>query len=334
MVRVGVIGGGVSCEHDVSVASAEAVAEALVSRGYRVDRFTIERDGRWSLNGHAAAPASSLMPDLARCDAAFPVLHGPAGEDGTIAAVCEMLGVPYAGSGVMAGAVAMDKWAAKCAASALGLVVARGILLTGPARDALERPELAAWEGPAVAKPVAAGSSYGVTLVNGGEAELRAAVREAFLWDLRVLVEQVVRGRELDVAVWPDGHGGYEAGPVLEIVGDGIFDTRTKYDGSARFDVPADLSRAQADALARSALAVFTALGCKGIARVDFFLQGDVVVFNEINTTPGLTTHSQVPRMYAAAGGEYAELVERALLAAAPDLRGDHRALAVAREQT
>jgi D-alanine-D-alanine ligase len=193
----------------------------------------------------------------------------------------------------------------------------------------LERPELAEWEGPAVVKPAAAGSSYGVSVALDALA-LRAAVREAFLWDSRVLVEECIHGREVDMAVWPDGRGGHEAGPALEIVGDGIFDTRTKYDGSARFDVPADVSPSQADELARAALVVFTALGCKGIARVDFFLEGDVVVFNEINTTPGLTTHSQVPRMYCAAGDEYAELVERALLAAVPGLRGDVRAIAPA----
>jgi len=315
--RIGVVGGGVSCEHDVSLSSAAAVAQALARKGYRVDRFTIERDGRWRINDGPARPPSAAFVDLAECDAVFPVMHGPVGEDGTIAALCELLGVPYVGSGVLAGAVAMDKWATKCVVSELGFRVAPGILLHGPAEAAREDPALSSWDGPAVVKPVAAGSSYGVTLARDASA-LRRAVDEAFAWDERVLVEEYVEGRELDVAVWPDGAGGHVAGPVLEIGRSGVFDTETKYNGQARFTVPADVPASLARELARAALPIFKAVDCRGIARADFFLAGDALVFNEINTTPGLTVHSQVPLMYQACGGEYADLIESALVAAVP----------------
>ncbi len=323
MPRVAVIGGGVSCEHDVSLSSAASVADALASRGYRVGRYTIERDGRWSVDGGPAEPASAAIPDLAECCAVFPVMHGPVGEDGTIAALCGILGLPYVGSSVLPAAVAMDKWVTKCAVSALGYQVASGVLLNSPAEADRQIPTVVSWNRPAVIKPVAAGSSYGVTLARD-EAALRRGIDLAFVWDTRVLIEDYVEGREVDVAVWPDGSGGHVAGPVLEIERSGIFDTETKYNGEARFIVPAEVPGPVARELSRVALTIFDALGCRGIARAGFFLAGDALVFNEINTTPGLTVHSQVPLMYQACGGEYADLIEMALVAAAPELaRGE-----------
>lgn len=312
--RIAVIGGGVSCEHSVSLASATSVAEALASRGYRIDLFVIGRDGLWSINGGPSMPMAAAILELTSCGAIFPVMHGRVGEDGTIAAVCEMIGRPYVGSGVMAGALAMDKWATKCVVSALGYRTAPGVLLTRPAE--------VAWNGPVVIKPVATGSSYGVALVRDKDA-LGCAIEDAFRWDRRVLVEEYIDGRELDIAVWPDGEGGHATGPVLEIVRAGIFDTETKYSGRAQFTVPADVSAKAERELSRAALTIFDALGCSGIVRADFFLVGDVIVFNEINTTPGLTPHSQVPRMYEASGGVYADLLETALLAAAPDVASE-----------
>lgn len=309
--RIAVIGGGVSCEHDVSISSATSVAEALTSKGYQVDLFVIERDGGWSVNGGPATPAAAAIARLASCGAIFPVMHGPVGEDGTIAALCEIIGRPYVGSGVIAGALAMDKWATKCAVSALGYRVASGVLLTSPT-------ELA-WGGPVVVKPVAAGSSYGVALARDKEA-LRLAITDAFRWDRRVLVEEYIEGREIDIPVWPDGDGGHATGPALEIARSELFDTESKYNGHAQFTVPADIPETVEKELFHAALTIFEALGCSGIARVDFFLVGNDIVFNEINTTPGLTPHSQVPLMYGACGGAYADLLERALLAAAPEL--------------
>ena len=172
-----------------------------------------------------------------------------------------------------------------------------------------------AFETEVVVKPVAAGSSYGVTLARDA-VQLKEALLTASLYDDRILVEQVVRGREIDVAVLREADGSCWAPPPLEIHGDGVFDTATKYDGTARFTVPADLVSADRSAVTEAALAMFDALGCAGVARVDFFLTDDGPVLNEVNTMPGMTAASQVPRMFAAAGVPYEELVARLVAAA------------------
>ena len=173
----------------------------------------------------------------------------------------------------------------------------------------------AEYEGPVVVKPVSAGSSYGVGLVRE-EGELAAALREAARFGRKMLVEEVVRGREIDVAVIREAGGVRWAAPPLEIETVGLFDTATKYDGSARFTVPAALAPAENAALTRAALTMFDALGCAGVARMDFFLTDRGPVLNEVNTMPGLTAASQVPRMFAAAGVDYVDLVGRLVRAA------------------
>ena len=149
--RVAVIGGGQNCEHDVSLASAASVAGALDPTAYDVVRLTITRDGEWLDDHGGAVGLAGAVVVLQSCDVVLPVVHGPRGEDGTLAALCELAGVPYVGAGVRAGALAMDKWATKLVAEAVGIGTAAGVLVTG--QDAL------AWSGPVVVKPVAAGSS-------------------------------------------------------------------------------------------------------------------------------------------------------------------------------
>jgi len=306
-----VVGGGRTCEHDVSLASAASVADGLSEAGLAVTRLTIGRDGVWS-DEHGPLgdrPATSLAGALHRIaeltDAVlFPVLHGPHGEDGTLAALAELARVPYVGSGVGAGAIGMDKPATKLLARSLGLEVARGLVL----RRGEPVPD---WPDAAVVKPVAAGSSHGVALVPAGDpAALRAAIDAALAVDDRALVEEVVTGREVDVAVLRRADGTLQVGPALEIVGHGIFDTAQKYDGSADFRLPADLPDDVAVALAGAARRVYEALGCNGLARVDFFVvPGGRLVLNEVNTVPGMTAHSQAPRMMAAAGWSYPDLL-------------------------
>ncbi|QIG45107.1 D-alanine--D-alanine ligase [Nocardioides anomalus] len=295
-VRVAVVGGGQSCEHEVSLASAAAIADALDPAAYDVVRVTVGRDGTWSPGGLAGA-----VELLRGCDVVVPALHGPRGEDGTVAALCELAGVPYVGSGVGAGALAMDKWATKLVARSLGI---------GVAPDALLTPGTAyAWTHPVVVKPVASGSSHGVALVGSADA-LPAALAAAFALDDRVLVEDVVVGREVDLAVLGRPDGSRVVAPALEVVADGIFDTGTKYDGSAEFRVPAPLADPEREALEAAAVAVYDALGCAGVARVDFFLTDAGPVLNEVNTMPGFTEQSQVPKMFAAAGTSYADLLD------------------------
>ncbi|ADG73444.1 D-alanine/D-alanine ligase [Cellulomonas flavigena DSM 20109] len=299
--RVAVVGGGANAEHDVSLASAAAVRAALTP-SHDVVELTVARDGSWWSGGDALTFAQAVGL-VAACDVLLPAVHGPRGEDGTLAALADLAGVACVGSGVRAGAVGMDKWVTKLVAAAVGVAVADGRLVRGVA-EACADPRL-----PAVVKPVSSGSSHGVRRVDTVE-DLADAVAAALELDDRVLVEEVVTGREIDVAVLRRADGTTLVSPALEIGHAGaVFDTATKYDGSARFVVPAPLEPADAEALAAAALSVVDALGCDGVARADFFLTARGPVLNEVNTMPGMTAHSQVPVMLAAAGLTYAELV-------------------------
>ncbi|HYF72230.1 MAG TPA: D-alanine--D-alanine ligase [Nocardioides sp.] len=309
--RVAVVGGGQSCEHEVSLASAASVAAGLDPRRYDVVPLTIDLDGMWRDSGAHPIGLSGATSVLSTCDVVFPVLHGPRGEDGTLAALCDLAGLPYVGSGVRPGALAMDKWATKLVAEAIGIATAPGHLVT----RATAGQEV--WTHPVVVKPVAAGSSQGVSLVRE-PAQLGSALDLALAVDHRVLVEDVVAGREIDVAVLRRADGTVQVSPALEIVVDGLFDFEAKYGGHADFRVPAELADVEAKALADAALATYDALGCAGVARVDFFLTDTGPVLNEVNTMPGMTEHSQVPRMFAAAGLPYPDLLDELV-------RGAHR---------
>lgn len=302
-IRVAVIGGGQNCEHEVSLASAASVAAALDPSRYEVVPLTIDPDGMWRDSGAHPIGLSGATSVLSTCDVVFPVLHGPRGEDGTLAALCELAGLPYVGSGVRPGALAMDKWATKLLAEAIGIATAPGRLVTRATADR------EVWTHPVVVKPVAAGSSQGVSLVRE-PAGLGPALEAALALDDRALVEDVLVGREIDVAVLRREDGTVVASPALEIVVDGVFDFDAKYGGHADFRVPAVLDEVDAKALADAAVATYDALGCAGVARVDFFLTEAGPVLNEVNTMPGMTEHSQVPRMFAAQGLSYADLLD------------------------
>lgn len=315
-LRVAVLGGGQNCEHAVSLASAASVADALDPAVHEVVSLTISPDGTWHdasgpLGPSAGDSLAAAVTLITRCDVVLPIVHGPRGEDGTLAALCELAGVPYVGSGVRAGALAMDKWATKVVAQELGIRTAGGVLVAGgeacPAAIAL----------PVVVKPVAAGSSHGVTLVRE-PGDLASALDRALALDDRVLVEELVAGREIDIAVLERADGTRLVGPALEIVvgPDAVFDSTTKYDGSADFRLPADLDEVEHKELAAAAHALFDALGCGGVARFDFFVTPDGLVLNEVNTMPGMTAESQVPRMFAAVGMPYADLLGELVQAA------------------
>lgn len=314
-----VVGGGQSAEHEVSLASAASIAAALRRRGRAVSELTIDRDGRWLHPGaRADAPvAESLAAAIAAIDGAevvFPALHGAPGEDGTLAGLCALAHARMVGSDLRAGAIGMDKWATKLVAEAVGIRTAPGRLVHAAAvADAV-------FDGEVVVKPAGGGSSHGVALARDA-AELGAALRAAARHDDRILVEPVQRGREIDVAVLREADGSRWAAPPLEVHADGLFDTAAKYDGSARFSVPASLRADELAAVTGAALHMFDVLGCAGVARIDFFLTEDGPVLNEINTMPGMTGASQVPRMFAAAGVPYDELLVRLVDAAAVPAR-------------
>ncbi|QKW39752.1 D-alanine--D-alanine ligase [Actinomadura sp. NAK00032] len=307
--RIAVIGGGQNAEHDVSLATAAAIAQALRSNGFGVDTLTIDRDGTWRQETDALAPSTiaslaAALGVIERADAVFPAIHGPSGEDGTLAALCALAHKPMVGSGLRAGALGMDKWATKLVAEAVGIHTAPGRLVTAAEIADIE------FKTDVVVKPTSAGSSFGVALARDAS-QLREALRCAARFDDRILIEDVVPGREIDVAVLREADGRRRASPPLEIHAGGLFDTQSKYDGSARFSVPADLGEADRTALTGAALRMFDALGCAGVARIDFFLTDHGPVLNEVNTMPGMTAQSQVPRMFAAVGLPYEELVAR-----------------------
>jgi D-alanine-D-alanine ligase len=302
MSRVAVVGGGRSGEHDVSLASAASVADALAAR-HEVVRLTIDRAGMWCDRTGRPLGLAGAVEVLRTCQVVLPMLHGPHGEDGTLAALCDLAGLPYVGSPVRAGALAMDKWVTKLVAGAVGVATAPGQVVTRAGAGEY------AWRGPVVVKPVAAGSSQGVSLVHTAEG-LPEALADAFAYDEKVLVEEVLHGREIDVAVLGRPDGSRAVAPALEILADGIFDHRTKYDGSARFVIPAPLAEVERKDLEHAAVAMYDALGCAGVARVDFFWTERGPVLNEVNTAPGFTEQSQVPKMFAAAGMSYADLLD------------------------
>jgi D-alanine-D-alanine ligase len=301
--RVAVIGGGNNCEHEVSLASAAAVAAALAETGYQVVRLTIGADGSWQHGGARLPGLADAVRILCGCDAAVPIVHGPHGEDGTLAALCDLAGVPCVGSGLRAGALGMDKHITKLIAADCGIATAPAVLLTAATAAGYR------WTRPVVVKPVAAGSSRGVTLV-GEPAQLPAALADALVLDDRVLAEDVITGREIDLAVLGRPDGTRMIAPALEIAGGGIFGYQDKYGGQADLRVPAALGDADRTALETAAVTMFSALGCAGVARIDFFLTADGPLLNEVNTMPGFTEHSQVPRMFAAAGLPYPKLLD------------------------
>lgn len=306
-MRVAVVGGGANDEHDVSVASAAAIARSLRRLGHGVSALTIDRAGGWRGADGAALSASDAVAVLTDADVAFPTVHGVDGEDGAAAGLLRLIGVPFVGSPVRAGALAMDKWVTKLLAEAAGVRTAHGALV----RTRTDRCDPTM---PVVVKPTTGGSSNGVSVVRTPE-DLGPALDRAFAAGDAVLVEEFVTGKEVDIALFRDRHGAIRAGATLEIgveAGD-VFGRLQKYDGSATFVVPARLTPDEHALVEQSARRLYDALGCAGVARFDFFVTTTGVVLNEVNTAPGFTEQSQVPRMFGAVGLDYDDLV-RALL--------------------
>ncbi|MGN7192370.1 ATP-grasp domain-containing protein [Curtobacterium sp. MCBA15_004] len=317
-LRVAVIGGGANDEHDVSLASAAAAERALRAGGTATVALTVGRDGSWHAADGTPLSAAAAVAAITTCDAAFPLLHGDHGEDGAVAGLLDMIGVPVVGSPVRAGALAADKWVTKLVAEALGIATAPGVLVRRTADDREVDVAVRALPGsPWVVKPTSAGSSNGVTVVRRS-AGVAAAVRHARTAGDAVLVESFVSGREVDVALFRDATGTLRTGAPLEVVvaADHVFDREQKYDGTADFRVPARLSTAEQAAVTGAAVALYDALGCAGVARFDFFVTDDGVVLNEVNTTPGFTERSQVPLVFAAVGLDQVALVDALLRAA------------------
>jgi D-alanine-D-alanine ligase len=335
-IRLAVLFGGRSGEHDVSCESAASILLGLDRERYEVLPVRIGRDGvwagvpampdlptvedvlRWQRTGFpetGTTPVASILAtacELARCDLVFPALHGPYGEDGAVQAMLEGFEIPYVGNGVAASALSMDKEYTKKIAAAAGLTVADGVVLRAGQHDVApeDRDRLGL---PVFVKPTREGSSIGVSKVEDW-AELPAALDRARKSDDKVLVEAAVPGREIDIGVLERPGGELEVSPPMEILPSTehtFFDYQAKYtDATTVFDVPAELDPATNHAIGQDALRVFRELGCAGLLRVDFFLRPDGTrILNEVNTFPGFTSVSQFPRMWQAAGVDYGDLL-------------------------
>jgi D-alanine-D-alanine ligase len=315
-VRVAVLLGGRSSEHDVSLASARSVIDALDSERYETVTVEIGRDGRWELgtgNGSVAetlpVPNSKVPATLGEVDVVFPVLHGPFGEDGTVQGLLELAGVPYVGAGVLGSALAMDKDVFKAVMRDRGIPVTRNITIRqgGEPRNPFGFP--------AFVKPARLGSSVGISKVHDDD-ELSAAVALAFEHDEKVLVEEFVDGVEVECGVL--GNERPVASLPGEIVSHG-FDGADWYDFSAKYAeggmdliVPPRLDQETIERVQELAVQAFVAGECEGMARVDFFVRPDgEVLVNELNTIPGFTATSVYAKLFEASGVPYPELVDR-----------------------
>lgn len=369
-LRVGVLFGGRSGEHEISLRSALTVMSAMDPTRYEIVPIGIAHDGKWylrndavamlkaaaprlralgrggvqvslpphpgrrslvavaSTNGHprAAGRKRSILPGP--LDVIFPVLHGTYGEDGTVQGLLELAGIPYVGSGVLGSAVGMDKDAQKRLLRDAGIPVIRygAVTRAALAHDpALARRHAAALGYPLFVKPNALGSSIGIARVTR-PAQLAAALDDAFQYDRKVLLEASCAGREFECAVLGNDHP--QASLPGEVIVKGAHDFysyESKYvdPAGAEVQIPADLAPDAADRIRELAVAAFTALSLRGMARVDFLATPDLreLVVNEVNTIPGFTAISMYPRMWEASGIPLPQLVDRLIELA----REDHR---------
>jgi D-alanine-D-alanine ligase len=319
-VRVAVVAGGRSSEHEISVASARSVIEALDPDRYDVETIGIGRDGRWALNSgmkELDRPVAETLPvptgsppeTLGRVDVVLPILHGPFGEDGTVQGLLELAGVPYVGAGVTASALCMDKDLFKSVCRDKGIPVTRSVTVRNG-----DRPENP-FGYPVFVKPARLGSSVGITKVEGEE-HLEDAVALARRHDEKVLVEEFVDGVEVECGVL--GNREPIASVPGEIVAHGFggvdwYDYSAKYDeGGMDLIIPPRIPDAAIERVQEVSVDAFVASDCEGMARVDSFVTADgEVLVNELNTIPGFTATSVYAKLFEASGIPYPALLDR-----------------------
>jgi D-alanine-D-alanine ligase len=313
-IRVAVLAGGRSSEHEISLDSARSVLEALDRDRYDVVTVAIGRDGRWELgsgDGSVAetlpVPARNAPATLGAVDVVLPILHGPFGEDGTVQGLLELAGVAYVGAGVTASALCMDKDLFKKVMRESGIRVARSVTLRSG--DEVANP----FGFPVFVKPARLGSSVGITKAHD-EAELRAGVELAFEHDEKILIEEFLQGIEVEVGVLGN------LDPIASLPGEIVplghewYDYSSKYDeGGMDLIIPPErISEETIERVQKTAVDAFRVTDCEGMARVDCFVVGDGdVVVNELNTIPGFTSTSVYAKLFDASGITYPELLQR-----------------------
>ena len=345
-LSVCVLFGGMSPEHEVSLRSAESVLNNMDAEKYNIFPVGITKEGDWILYGgdnYAALPTGGWLehPDNRRCaispvrgqgllcfegecvvreriDVVFPVLHGENGEDGAMQGLLQLAGIPYVGPHVSASAVSMDKTLTKLVADKAGVTQAAWHLvrrcdLEGKVENTLDALE-SSFAYPMFVKPSGTGSSVGVSKAADREALLKA-LQEAARFDDKILVEEFIRGREVEVAVM--GNDSPMASVCGEIdSGADFYDYEAKYvtDTSTAY-IPARIDEDVAEHVREAAVKIYSAIGCQGLSRVDFFVTYDDnrVIFNEINTLPGFTSISMYPKLFDASGIPYGQLIDELL---------------------
>ncbi|MGI0490571.1 D-alanine--D-alanine ligase family protein [Alkalinema pantanalense CENA528] len=339
-LKVGLLFGGRSGEHEVSIISAGAIYRGLTT-GNNIDRyevllFYIQKDGVWQTGAVAqqvltdrqpveteeTAPKATLWqfpPQVSEVEVWFPILHGPNGEDGTIQGLLQLMQVPYVGSGVLASAVGMDKIAMKMAFAEVGLpqvkymAVTRSQIFSDPCRFPKLCDEIEAQLGyPCFVKPANLGSSVGISKCRT-RSELEKALDGAASYDRRIIVEAGVVAREVECAVL--GNDNPKASVVGEVTFESDFyDYETKYtEGRSQIYIPANLTADVVTQIQERAIQAFQAIDCAGLTRVDFFYveaTGEILI-NEVNTLPGFTAMSMYPQLWAATGVEFPDLVHQ-----------------------
>ena len=342
--RVAIICGGRSSEHEISCTSAGGVLSAIDRTLYEPVVIGITKSGKWVLisESYELSINDGLLPVVPEdgksvsvspegftvdgksldIEIVFPVLHGPYGEDGTIQGLLEIADIPFVGSGVLASAVAMDKSFAKPIFASHGIKVAEGLVIRESDWKVNQESltaEVATLGYPVFVKPARGGSSRGTTKVKSAE-QLASAIEEAHRFDPKAMVENALIGREIECAVL-EINGMPEASVVGQIEIDSKFefyDFEAKYlDGATTITLPAPISESVASQIQQKAIEAFVALGCSGLARVDFFLTPhNEVVINELNTMPGFTATSVYPKMWAATGVNYRDVITHLLKSA------------------
>ncbi len=303
-LRVAVIYGGRSGEHEISLRSAKSIIDALDAEKYKVIHYVISKEGKWS--PRAISPEPHGNPEI---DVVFPVLHGTFGEDGTVQGLLDLAELPYVGAGVLASAVSMDKEVMKRLALQRGLPVADYVVLR---RGTDLQTGAPSFGFPVFVKPANLGSSVGITKAGNCD-ELDAAIRTAFQFDRKVILERAIIGREFECSVLGNDNP-IAAVPCEILPSRDFYDYEDKYLlDAAKTVIPADLTPEQTAEVQRLAVECYCAVECEGMARVDFLLENSTGLFyiNEINTIPGFTSISMYPKMWEYCGLPMPKLLDR-----------------------
>ncbi|WP_077603280.1 D-alanine--D-alanine ligase [Oceanobacillus sojae] len=341
--KVGIVFGGKSSEHEVSLQSAKNIVDAINLDKYEVHLLGIDKQGNWHVNDRSRYLINEEDPSLIalnktgkgiaivpgaeenqiiqtgsdismdQLDVIFPIVHGTLGEDGSLQGMLKMANIPFVGSGVLGSAISMDKDIAKRLLQDAGLNVASGYSFRKAKQGQIVYQDIVAELGtPLFIKPANQGSSVGVHKVETEE-EFNHAIQDAFMYDHKVLVEEAIEGREIECSVLGNDH------PIASVPGEILptvefYSYEAKYidESGANLEIPASLEKDVAEKIQATAVEAFEALNCEGLARVDVFLKEDnTIIINEINTLPGFTKISMYPKLWEESGVSYRELIER-----------------------